>query len=54
MNKSLLTDEIEYKLEGGKLKGFYTDEMFFTNLSHTEKGFKFDMTTVTREKIYHK
>lgn len=52
IDKSLLTDETIYKLEGGKLKGFYTDEMFFSNLVRTENGFHFDMTTITREKIY--
>jgi hypothetical protein len=52
IDKSLLTDETIYKLEGGKLKGFYTDEMFFSNLVRTENGFHFDMTTITHEKIY--
>lgn len=52
IDKSLLTDETIYELEGGKLKGFYTDAMFFSNLLRTENGFHFDMTTITHEKIY--
>jgi len=52
IDKKLVTDEVVYKLEEGKLEGVYSDEMFFSNLVLSEHGFRFDMTTVTREKIY--
>ena len=48
----MATDEVVYQLEEGKLEGVYSDEMFFSNLAQSEHGFRFDMTTVTREKIY--
>lgn len=52
IGKKLVTDEVVYQLEEGKLEGVYSDEMFFSNLVQSEHGFRFDMTTVTREKIY--
>ncbi len=52
IGRSLKTDEIVYEIEEGKLEGVYSDEMFFSNLSLTESGLQFDMTTITREKIY--
>lgn len=52
INKKLITDEVVYQLEEGKLEGVYSDEMFFSNLVLSEYGFQFDMTTVTHEKIY--
>ncbi|KKG12791.1 hypothetical protein EO98_07430 [Methanosarcina sp. 2.H.T.1A.6] len=52
IDKKLITDEVVYQLEEGKLEGVYSDEMFFSNLVLSEHGFRFDMTTVTREKIY--
>lgn len=52
IGKKLATDEVIYQLEEGKLEGVYSDEMFFSNLVFSEHGFQFDMTTVTREKIY--
>jgi hypothetical protein len=52
IGKKLLTDEVVYQLEEGKLEGVYSDEMFFSNLVLSEHGFQFDMTTITREKIY--
>lgn len=52
IGKKLITDEVVYQLEEGRLEGIYSDEMFFSNLVLSEHGFQFDMTTVTREKIY--
>jgi len=52
INKKLVTDEVVYQLEEGKLEGVYSDEMFFSNLTLSENGFQFNMTTVTRERIY--
>lgn len=52
IGKKLITDEVVYQLEEGKLEGVYSDEMFFSDLTLSENGFQFDMTTVTRERIY--
>lgn len=52
IDRKLVTDEVVYQLEEDKLEGAYSDEMFFSNLVQSEHGFRFDMTTVTREKIY--
>ncbi|AKB78431.1 hypothetical protein MSHOH_1948 [Methanosarcina horonobensis HB-1 = JCM 15518] len=52
IGKKLVTDEVVYQLEEGKLEGVYSDEMFFSNLVLSEHGLRFDMTTVTLEKIY--
>ena len=45
IDKKLVTDEVVYQLEEGKLEGVYSDEMFFSNLVLSEHGFRFDMTT---------
>ncbi|ULQ58768.1 hypothetical protein K7I13_09420 [Brucepastera parasyntrophica] len=50
--RALKTDEVLYSLEGGNLEGSYADEMFFSDLIYSPTGFRFAMTTVTREKIY--
>jgi len=52
IGRNLKTDDIIYQLEEGKLEGIYSDEMFFSNLLISNTGFHFDMTTITREKIY--
>lgn len=52
IGRSLKTDDTIYQLEEGKLEGIYSDEMFFSNLLISITGFHFDMTTITREKIY--
>jgi len=52
--KQLITDELIYSLEGGKLEGIYSDIMSFSDLITSENGFQFNMTTVTNEKIYSK
>lgn len=53
IGKTLLTDEVVYKLENGKLEGVYSDKMIFSDLVETENGFKFNMTTVTQELVYN-
>lgn len=53
IGKTLLTDEVVYKLENGKLEGVYSDKMMFSDLVETENGFKFNMTTVTQELVYN-
>ena len=52
IGRNLKTDDTIYQLEEGKLEGVYSDEMFFSNLLISITGFHFDMTTITREKIY--
>src|SRR5690606_33099646 len=52
IGRNLKTDDTIYQLEEGKLEGIYFDEMFFSNLLICNTGFHFDMTTITREKIY--
>ena len=53
IGKTLLTDEVVYKLENGTLEGVYSDKMMFSDWMQTENGFKFNMTTVTRELVYN-
>lgn len=53
IGKTLKTDDTIYQLEEGKLEGVYTDEMFFSDLLIFNSGLKFNMTTVTHEKIYY-
>ncbi len=53
IGKALKTDDTIYRLEEGKLEGVYTDEMFFSDLLIFNSGLKFNMTTVTHEKIYY-
>lgn len=53
IGKTLLTDEVVYQLENGKLEGVYGDKMMFSDLVETENGLKFNMTTVTRELVYN-
>ena len=53
IGKTLLTDEVVYKLENGTLEGVYSDKMMFSDWVQTENGFKFNMTTVTRELVYN-
>lgn len=52
IGKTLLTGAV-YKLENGNLEGVYNDKMTFSNLVTTGNGFKFDMTTVTKELVYN-
>lgn len=35
------------------MEGVYNDKMMFSDLVQTEGGFKFNMTTVTHELVYH-
>lgn len=53
IGKTLKTDDTIYQLEEGKLEGVYTDEMFFSDLLIFNTGLRFNMTTVTHEKIYY-
>ena len=53
IGKSLLTDNVVYQLEAGKLEGVYNDKMQFSDLVRTGSGFKFNMTTITQELVYN-
>lgn len=53
IGKTLLTDEVVYRLKDGNLEGVYSDKMMFSDLERTENGCKFHMTTVTQESVYH-
>ena len=53
IGKTLLTDKVVYKLDNGKLEGVYSDKMMFSDLVKTRNGFKFNMTTVTQDLVYH-
>ncbi|MCD7962804.1 MAG: hypothetical protein LUF90_04465 [Rikenellaceae bacterium] len=52
LGKELLTDNMRYILEDGKMEGNYSDKMFFSDILTTDNGFKFNLTTITEEKIY--
>ncbi|MFB6456997.1 hypothetical protein ACE38W_17130 [Chitinophaga sp. Hz27] len=52
LGKMLETPELTYQLEKGAMKGIYSDKMLFSDLSETENGIQFHMTTVTNEKVY--
>lgn len=52
IGRILETDETIYSQEEGKLEGVYSDQMIFSDLSATENGIQFHMTTVTKEKVY--
>ncbi|MCC8089451.1 MAG: hypothetical protein LIO79_09370 [Rikenellaceae bacterium] len=52
LGKELRTEEIRYILEDGKMEGNYSDEMFFSDIEATANGLKFNLTTITKEKIY--
>lgn len=53
IGKTLLTDEVVYKLDNGKLEGVYNDKMIFSDLVKTEDGFKFNMNTITQELVFN-
>jgi len=52
IGRILYTDDVIYYLENGKLEGVYSDKMIFSDLTITENGFQFNMTTVTEEQVY--
>lgn len=52
LGKVLLTDELTYTLEDGKLEGVYSDQIIFTGLFESENGFYFDMSVIANEKVY--
>ncbi|MDL2238073.1 hypothetical protein LJC56_09655 [Christensenellaceae bacterium OttesenSCG-928-K19] len=53
IGKMLYTDELVYDLDGGTLKGVYSDRMSFCNLLCFDLGFSVDLFVVADEKIYH-
>lgn len=53
IGKTLLTNDVVYKLGDGNLEGEYNDKMMFSDFVETENGFKFNMTTVTQELVYN-
>mgnify|MGYP000010850648 FL=1 len=53
IGRILFTDDVVYKLEDGHMEGVYNDKMMLSDLVQTEGGFKFNMTTVTHELVYH-
>lgn len=52
ISKNLITDELTYQLENGKLEGVYSDQIVFSNLTENAWGFNFDMFIVSNEKVY--
>jgi hypothetical protein len=52
LGRQLETDAVVYKLEDGKLEGVYSDSMTFSDLLLSGNGLRFNMTTVTHEKVY--
>ncbi|NIG54605.1 hypothetical protein [Chitinophaga sp. Cy-1792] len=52
LGKVMQTPALSYDLEKGGLRGIYSDRMLFSDLSETEDGIQFHMTTVTTEKVY--
>ncbi len=53
LGRTLFTDEVIYKLDNGSLEGIYKDELEFSDLVNTENGFKFNLTTKTKELVYN-
>lgn len=52
LGKALITDELIYQLENGKLEGVYSDQITFSNLYVAEAGMHFDMFVNAQEKVY--
>ncbi len=52
IGKLLVTDELKYSLDDGKLEGVYSDNIVFANLTKSEYGANFDLFIVSKEKIY--
>jgi hypothetical protein len=52
LSKPLFTNELEYFLENGELKGVYSDQITFSNLKYNNHSFNFDMFVLANEKIY--
>ena len=53
LKKQINTDERIYFLEKNRMKGVYSDRMYFSDLVFSENRFRFNMTTVTNEQLYH-
>ena len=51
ISKNLITDELIYELEDGKLEGVYSDQITFSNLTENTWGFNFDMFIISNEKV---
>lgn len=52
IGRRLTTDEVIYLLEDGRLEGVYSDKIIFSDLTVSENGIQFNMTTVSEEKVY--
>lgn len=52
IGRTLHTAPVEYKLEGERLRGVYSDTMQFSDLLTSPTGMQFHMTTVTTESVY--
>ncbi len=52
IGKTMVTDELKYSLEDGKLEGVYSDNIVFGNLVKSEYGVTFDMFIVSKEQVY--
>lgn len=52
MGKVLVTDELKYSLEDGRLEGAYSDKIIFSNLVRTGFGINFDMFLNSNKVIY--
>jgi len=50
--RTVVTPKTTFKVDGNKLEGEYEDLTTFNNLVETEKGFAFDVTTVSKETRY--
>ncbi len=54
IGRQLITDELIYSLENGQLEGVYSDRMVFSRLVRSDRGLGFDLSVVSKEKIYAK
>jgi hypothetical protein len=52
MGKTLATPKTIFKVDGDKVEGEYEDRTIFNNLSETEHGFSFEVTTIMKDTRY--
>ncbi len=52
MGKTVATPKTIFKVDGNKVEGEYEDQVTFNNLSETEHGFSFEVTTVSKDTRY--
>lgn len=52
LGKILYTPDVIYSLDKGNLEGIYSDRIMFSDLAETEWGIQFNMTTISREKVF--